>query len=94
MAGGPASGSGAVGPRPGRAWRAREGFGARVRPCGRLTRKNRLADATSPYRLQHADTPVDWWPWGPKAFEEAKRHESAGRPGCKRGDPHPPRDGA
>ncbi|MER5374157.1 hypothetical protein [Streptomyces sp. NPDC002553] len=59
MAGGPAGGSGVLGPRPGRAWRARAGFGARVRPCGRLTRMNRLAGATSPYRLQHADNPVN-----------------------------------
>lgn len=36
---------------------------------------NRLAGATSPYRLQRADNPVDWWPWGPKAFEEAERHD-------------------
>ncbi len=34
---------------------------------------NRLADATSPYLLQHADNPVDWWPWGPEAFAEAAR---------------------
>ncbi|MEE1823917.1 thioredoxin domain-containing protein [Streptomyces sp. BE20] len=34
---------------------------------------NRLADATSPYLLQHAGNPVDWWPWGPEAFEEARR---------------------
>ncbi|MFF0294498.1 thioredoxin domain-containing protein [Kitasatospora sp. NPDC004614] len=34
---------------------------------------NRLAGATSPYLLQHADNPVDWWPWGPEAFEEAER---------------------
>ncbi|WP_406202591.1 thioredoxin domain-containing protein [Kitasatospora sp. NBC_01560] len=34
---------------------------------------NRLASATSPYLLQHADNPVDWWPWGPEAFEEARR---------------------
>ncbi|MFF4379251.1 thioredoxin domain-containing protein [Kitasatospora sp. NPDC001547] len=34
---------------------------------------NRLADATSPYLLQHADNPVDWWPWGPEAFDEARR---------------------
>ncbi|MFH8582987.1 thioredoxin domain-containing protein [Streptomyces celluloflavus] len=34
---------------------------------------NRLAGMTSPYLLQHADNPVDWWPWGPEAFEEAKR---------------------
>ncbi|MCC9310816.1 thioredoxin domain-containing protein [Kitasatospora sp. RB6PN24] len=34
---------------------------------------NRLAGVTSPYLLQHADNPVDWWPWGPEAFEEAQR---------------------
>jgi uncharacterized protein YyaL (SSP411 family) len=32
---------------------------------------NRLAAATSPYLLQHADNPVDWWPWCPEAFAEA-----------------------
>src|ERR1700755_2851619 len=36
---------------------------------------NRLADATSPYLLQHADNPVDWWPWTPEAFEEARRRD-------------------
>ncbi|MGW6456328.1 thioredoxin domain-containing protein [Streptomyces sp. NPDC055078] len=36
---------------------------------------NRLAGATSPYLLQHADNPVDWWPWAPEAFEEARRRE-------------------
>ncbi len=34
---------------------------------------NRLAGATSPYLLQHADNPVDWWEWGPEPFEEARR---------------------
>ncbi|WP_250287736.1 thioredoxin domain-containing protein [Streptomyces atroolivaceus] len=34
---------------------------------------NRLAQTTSPYLLQHADNPVDWWPWSPEAFEEARR---------------------
>ncbi|GAA2129124.1 thioredoxin domain-containing protein [Nocardioides bigeumensis] len=34
---------------------------------------NRLANATSPYLLQHAENPVDWWEWGPEAFAEAKR---------------------
>ncbi|TQK69914.1 thioredoxin domain-containing protein [Nocardioides sp. SLBN-35] len=33
---------------------------------------NRLANATSPYLLQHKDNPVDWWEWGPEAFAEAK----------------------
>ncbi|MTE20766.1 DUF255 domain-containing protein [Streptomyces sp. TRM43335] len=36
---------------------------------------NRLAAQTSPYLLQHADNPVDWWPWGPEAFEEARRRD-------------------
>ena len=34
---------------------------------------NRLANATSPYLLQHADNPVDWREWGPEPFEEARR---------------------
>jgi uncharacterized protein YyaL (SSP411 family) len=34
---------------------------------------NRLGSATSPYLLQHAENPVDWWEWGPEAFEEARR---------------------
>ncbi|MER6051084.1 thioredoxin domain-containing protein [Streptomyces sp. NPDC001793] len=34
---------------------------------------NRLAHETSPYLLQHADNPVDWWPWSTDAFEEARR---------------------
>ncbi len=33
---------------------------------------NRLANATSPYLLQHAYNPVDWWPWSEEAFEEAQ----------------------
>ncbi|GAB3454898.1 thioredoxin domain-containing protein [Actinophytocola sediminis] len=36
---------------------------------------NRLAHATSPYLLQHADNPVDWWPWSPAAFAEARRRD-------------------
>ncbi|RAY14372.1 N-acylglucosamine 2-epimerase [Actinomadura craniellae] len=36
---------------------------------------NRLKDATSPYLLQHADNPVDWFPWGDAAFEEARRRD-------------------
>ncbi|MGW1189991.1 thioredoxin domain-containing protein [Streptomyces sp. NPDC002559] len=36
---------------------------------------NRLAHATSPYLLQHAENPVDWWPWEPEAFEEARRRD-------------------
>jgi hypothetical protein len=33
---------------------------------------NRLATATSPYLLQHADNPVDWREWGEEAFAEAR----------------------
>jgi uncharacterized protein YyaL (SSP411 family) len=36
---------------------------------------NRLASATSPYLLQHADNPVDWWPWCDEAFSEARRRD-------------------
>ena len=34
---------------------------------------NRLINETSPYLLQHAHNPVDWYPWGPEAFERAQR---------------------
>src|SRR6201990_719270 len=34
---------------------------------------NRLARESSPYLLQHAHNPVDWYPWGPEAFEIARR---------------------
>ena len=34
---------------------------------------NRLAGATSPYLQQHADNPVDWYPWGPEALARARR---------------------
>ena len=33
---------------------------------------NRLAGETSPYLLQHAHNPVDWYPWGPEALDRAK----------------------
>ncbi len=33
---------------------------------------NRLVDETSPYLLQHAHNPVDWYPWGEEAFERAR----------------------
>src|SRR6478609_2735540 len=36
---------------------------------------NRLSGATSPYLLQHADNPVDWWEWSDAAFEEAARRD-------------------
>ena len=36
---------------------------------------NRLQHETSPYLLQHAQNPVDWYPWGDEAFERAKRED-------------------
>ena len=36
---------------------------------------NRLAHDTSPYLLQHADNPVDWYPWSPEALERAQRED-------------------
>src|SRR5574340_1171394 len=36
---------------------------------------NRLATEPSPYLLQHADNPVDWYPWGAEALEKARRED-------------------
>ncbi len=36
---------------------------------------NRLADETSPYLLQHAHNPVDWYPWGPAALDKARQED-------------------
>jgi len=36
---------------------------------------NRLANEKSPYLLQHAHNPVDWFPWGEEAFERARREQ-------------------
>jgi uncharacterized protein YyaL (SSP411 family) len=36
---------------------------------------NRLINETSPYLLQHAHNPVDWYPWGKEAFDTAKRED-------------------
>src|SRR5215210_3002622 len=40
-----------------------------------MTGGNRLASATSPYLLQHADNPVQWWPWSDEAFAAAAERE-------------------
>ena len=55
------------------------------RPSGRLEEVegrrpphgevNRLADETSPYLRQHADNPVDWYPWGEEAFARARAED-------------------
>ncbi|KAM9425534.1 spermatogenesis-associated protein 20 isoform 2-T2 [Pholidichthys leucotaenia] len=39
------------------------------------THTNRLAKERSPYLLQHAHNPVDWYPWGQDAFDKAKRED-------------------
>ena len=39
------------------------------------TKTNRLAQETSPYLLQHAHNPVDWYAWGKEAFERAKKED-------------------
>ena len=36
---------------------------------------NRLIDETSPYLLQHANNPVDWYPWGEEALQRAKNED-------------------
>jgi uncharacterized protein YyaL (SSP411 family) len=38
-------------------------------------RWNRLIHEKSPYLLQHAENPVDWFPWGPEAFQKAREEE-------------------
>jgi uncharacterized protein len=40
-----------------------------------MTGRNRLASATSPYLLQHADNPVHWWPWSDEAFAKAAERQ-------------------
>jgi uncharacterized protein len=40
-----------------------------------MTDHNRLASATSPYLLQHAENPVHWWPWSDEAFATAAERE-------------------
>jgi uncharacterized protein len=50
--------------------------GAQAKPAaGKTRRANRLARETSPYLLLHAHNPVDWYPWGPEAFEAAKQQD-------------------
>ncbi len=46
--------------------------GAEINKMGK---QNRLAKEKSPYLLQHADNPVDWYPWGKEAFDKAKKED-------------------
>ncbi|MGB7343944.1 MAG: thioredoxin domain-containing protein [Pirellulaceae bacterium] len=47
--------------------------GAKSEPDSEPKHTNRLAKESSPYLLQHAHNPVDWFPWGEEAFAKAKR---------------------
>ncbi len=40
-----------------------------------MAKQNRLKDEHSPYLLQHADNPVDWYPWGEEAFRAAREND-------------------
>jgi len=40
-----------------------------------MAHTNRLARETSPYLLQHANNPVDWYPWGEEALERARKED-------------------
>ena len=42
---------------------------------GGLSYMNRLANEKSPYLLQHANNPVDWYAWGPEAFDKARSED-------------------
>src|SRR5204863_9180381 len=44
-----------------------------LNPDGSPKYTNRLILEASPYRLQHAHNPVNWYPWGDEAFARAKR---------------------
>ncbi|MEE9283436.1 MAG: DUF255 domain-containing protein, partial [Nitrososphaerales archaeon] len=37
--------------------------------------RNRLADESSPYLLQHSNNPVDWYPWGDEALSKARESD-------------------
>ncbi len=47
-------------------------FGCAMRPNTANNHKNKLAGETSPYLLQHANNPVNWYPWGEEALNNAK----------------------
>jgi uncharacterized protein YyaL (SSP411 family) len=44
-----------------------------ARPSAKAKHTNRLTREISPYLLQHAHNPVDWYPWGDEAFAKAKK---------------------
>lgn len=44
-------------------------------PFGKDKKANRLIHENSPYLLQHAYNPINWFSWCPEAFQKAKREE-------------------
>lgn len=48
-------------------------YGCNSQPSARYT--NQLIHESSPYLLQHAHNPVNWYPWGPEALEKAKKED-------------------
>ncbi len=40
-----------------------------------MTHQNRLSQEKSPYLLQHAKNPIDWYPWGEEAFDKAEKED-------------------
>jgi uncharacterized protein YyaL (SSP411 family) len=50
-------------------------YNSKRSPDAILTGMNRLAREKSPYLLQHANNPVDWYPWGDEAFGAARRRD-------------------
>src|SRR6202453_831047 len=53
--------------------RAADEGGDAKNPDGSFVYTNRLAKEKSPYLLQHAHNPVDWYAWGPEAFDKAAK---------------------
>jgi uncharacterized protein YyaL (SSP411 family) len=51
------------------------GSGSHAAAADGAPRLNRLAGEKSPYLLQHADNPIDWYPWGQEAFSRAERED-------------------
>ena len=50
-------------------------LGAAALGSEKTGKPNRLAKEKSPYLLQHAYNPVDWYPWGEEAFEKARKEK-------------------
>jgi len=60
---------------PGRARPVKAGSEWASYLCFMHLHTNRLIHETSPYLLQHAHNPVDWYPWSEEAFEKAKKED-------------------